>query len=109
MDSNKSKIMASVIAGAAIGVVLGILFALDKGKNTRDKLKQKTIDTASDVSETIKQTTEELSTIAHQKKMKFDKKIDATLSSLSYKVEDVINALELKLEELKKKNASLQK
>ncbi len=46
---------------------------------------------------------------AHEKKEAFAKKLDETVSSMSYKAEDIITSLEAKLEDLKKKNAQLQK
>ena len=36
--SNKSNAAWAFLAGAAVGATLGILYAPDKGKNTRDKL-----------------------------------------------------------------------
>lgn len=36
-----SNVMLSVVAGAAVGAVLGILYAPDKGINTRKKITQK--------------------------------------------------------------------
>lgn len=38
---NTGKIVLGVLAGAAIGASLGILFAPDKGSNTRRKISQK--------------------------------------------------------------------
>jgi gas vesicle protein len=37
-QNNSGKIVAALIAGAAIGAAIGILFAPDKGSETRKKL-----------------------------------------------------------------------
>ena len=39
MASKSSESILALLAGAAIGVGIGILFAPDKGSNTRDKIK----------------------------------------------------------------------
>lgn len=39
-----SKIIAGVLIGAAAGAVLGILFAPEKGKDIREKLRRKGVD-----------------------------------------------------------------
>lgn len=109
MNSNTSKVMVAILAGTAIGTSLGILFAPDKGKNTRGKIKQKTLDTSHHISESISHTKDELTRIANEKKAEFDKKMETTISNLSHKAEDIINNLEDKLEDLKRKNAALQK
>lgn len=41
-QSSTGKIILAAITGAAIGAVLGILFAPDKGSETRSKLMKKT-------------------------------------------------------------------
>lgn len=38
MSNNTNKILSALAAGIAIGGVLGILFAPDKGENTRKKI-----------------------------------------------------------------------
>mgnify|MGYP003514301915 CR=1 FL=1 len=38
MSNNTNKILTALAAGIAIGGVLGILFAPDKGENTRKKI-----------------------------------------------------------------------
>ncbi len=49
---NTSKVaIFSLIAGAAIGAICGILFAPDKGSVTRKKLKDKAEDIGEDLSE----------------------------------------------------------
>lgn len=39
--NSSGKILTALVAGAALGVVAGILFAPDKGSETRKKLKEK--------------------------------------------------------------------
>ncbi len=36
-----SRVVVSIVAGAAIGAALGVLFAPDKGSNTRKKISSK--------------------------------------------------------------------
>jgi gas vesicle protein len=48
---NAGKIITGILIGAAVGAVLGILFAPDKGSATRKKISQK----ASDFSDSIKE------------------------------------------------------
>ena len=36
-----SRVVMSIVAGAAIGATLGVLFAPDKGSNTRNKITKK--------------------------------------------------------------------
>jgi gas vesicle protein len=39
-----SQVVTGVLAGAAVGALIGVLFAPDKGSNTRKKITQKTSD-----------------------------------------------------------------
>ncbi|MBC7861682.1 MAG: YtxH domain-containing protein [Bacteroidia bacterium] len=49
--NNSGKIIAALLVGAAIGGVLGILFAPDKGSETRKKISGKTEDLAGSLKE----------------------------------------------------------
>ena len=49
-SSNNGKVLGALILGAAIGGVLGVLFAPDKGTDTRNKLMGK----ADDLSHSLK-------------------------------------------------------
>ncbi len=60
---SSSKILVGFLAGAAVGALAGILFAPDKGSNTRKKIATKTGDVTdsvknsfSDFIDTVKQT-----------------------------------------------------
>jgi len=48
---SSGKVLLGVLAGVAVGATLGILFAPDKGSNTRRKIKDKGDDYADDLGE----------------------------------------------------------
>ncbi|WP_278034465.1 YtxH domain-containing protein [Flavobacterium nitratireducens] len=98
MASSTGKTLIALASGAAIGAVLGILFAPDKGEKTRQKIK----DGYKDLEKDIK------SKLANAK-VDLEESYDNMISNMSYKTEDAITFLEKKLAELKEKNAKLYK
>lgn len=46
---NKGSVLIGVLAGVAIGVALGVLFAPDKGSETREKLSKGGADSMDDL------------------------------------------------------------
>lgn len=46
---NASRILLSFVAGAAVGAALGVLFAPDKGTETRRKIAEKSNDVADSI------------------------------------------------------------
>lgn len=109
MSNSNENILLALLTGAAIGAGVGILYAPDKGSETRHKIKQKALDTSHDVSDRLKHAKEELTKTADAKKVAFEEKLEDVLSNMSYKADEIIVGLERKLEELKKKNAQFQK
>ncbi len=55
------KVLASVLAGAAAGAILGILFAPDKGTETRRKISEKGAGLADSVKEKVGEYSDALS------------------------------------------------
>lgn len=108
MKNNKGAILIAILASAAIGAGLGILYAPNKGSKTRKKIKDGVTDTTHDVSDWLKHAKDDLVKTANENKEAFDKKIEHTVSSMSHKAEDIISDLEDKLKTIKKKNAQLQ-
>ena len=98
MSGRNSESILALLAGAAIGVGLGILFAPDKGSKTREKIKTGFDDLKDEAKEKFSGSKEELK-----------EAVDKLLSKSSYKAEEAITFLEEKLAELKKQNAKLQK
>lgn len=108
--SNKSgNSVLALLAGAAIGVGLGILFAPDKGSKTREKMKEG-FDDLKDQTKTKWNSLEEDAKEQFSKsKSDLKETVENLLSDTSYKAEEAISFLEEKLAELKKQNAKLQK
>lgn len=109
MSKDSGSIMLALLTGAAIGAGVGILYAPDKGDNTRKKIGKQAKKTSDDIVKRITQATDELTKSAEAKKVDFEAKLDKTISNMSYKADDIILGLEKKLEDLRKKNAQLQK
>lgn len=105
---NGNGIMA-LLAGAAIGAAIGILFAPDKGSKTREKLKEG----LDDLKDQAKSKWDSLEDETKEKfsgtKENLKETVEDFLSNSSYKAEEAITFLEEKLAELKKQNAKLQK
>ena len=109
MKSDNGNILLAILAGAAVGAGVGILFAPDKGSNTRKKIKDKVDETRNDLTERLTHAKDELTRTAKEKREAFEDKLEDALSHMSYKADDIIAGLERKLEDLRKKNAEFQK
>jgi gas vesicle protein len=96
--ATKNNNLIALLAGAAIGLGLGILFAPDKGSKTREKLKENLDDLKEGAKEKFAKTNDDLK-----------ESVEELLSKSSDKTEEVISFLEEKLAELKKQNAKYQK
>jgi gas vesicle protein len=67
--SNNSKILLALLGGLAVGAAVGILFAPDKGSETRKKIK----DSAEDLADKVKS---KAKTMASDIKSEINKKVE---------------------------------
>ena len=107
--SNNGNTVLGILAGVATGAILGILFAPEKGSETRRRIseeaelrKNQLADKASELRDSVGKT------ITSQKQ-NLDQQVDSIVTNASYKAEDVITTLEARLKDLRTKNKNLQK
>lgn len=109
MANDSGSVLLALLVGAALGAGVGILYAPDEGSKTRQRIRDKAEEASDDIVKRVSNARDELTRTAEDQKAEFDKKLEDTISKMSYKADDIIAGLEKKLEELRKKNAQLQK
>ena len=109
MSKNKGITLVALLAGVAIGAAVGILFAPDKGSNTRKKMKSDFDDAKDKFGKEIENAKQKFKGQYSSTKHDVEGSYDDLLNNLSHKAEDAISFLEQKLASLKAQNAKYQK
>lgn len=107
--SDSTNTFLGVLAGTAIGAIIGILYAPDKGVNTRRKVSEKVLEAKENLEVKALDIKEKVSDTVSSNKETLDTKVESIVSDVSYKTEDLITTLEKKLAALKARNKKLQK
>ena len=92
--SKIANTLLGLVAGSAVGIGLGILFAPDKGKNTRKKIKNSVSDKVDELKEQLESLTKNLRQKSLEIKGSLEEKVDNLLSESNYKSEDLTSLLE---------------
>ncbi len=100
--SKIANTLLGLAAGAAVGIGLGILFAHDKGENTRKKIKGSVSDKVDDLKEQLERFTKMFNEKSSKLKGTLEENVDYLLSESNCKSDELINLLEKKLASLKK-------
>ncbi|OYU81354.1 MAG: hypothetical protein CFE23_04465 [Flavobacterium sp. BFFFF1] len=106
MASDRGNTIIAVLAGAAIGAALGILFAPDKGANTRGKIKGGFDDKKDELKNKFDEFSEKVKSKFSATKADLESSFDHLVANVDDQTEDVIATLEKKLAELKQSAAA---
>lgn len=100
--SKLTNTLCGLTVGTAIWIGLGVLFAIDKGENTRKKIKDTISDKVDELKEQLEHLTKNMRDKSLEVESSLEEKVDKLLSESDDKSEDLIDLLEKKLEALKK-------
>ena len=109
MSNKTGNSILALLLGTAIGAGVGILFAPEKGSKTRENIKDGFDDVKDNLQHKFDDVTHQLRKKFEGSKHDLEENYNEMVSNISYKTEDVISFLEIKLAELKEQNAKLQK
>lgn len=107
MRSNTGETILALLTGAIVGAGIGILYAPAKGSETRKMIGEEAGKAGERIRETVEETATKLSKKAQATRSNFEKKLAETLENTSHKADDILLALEEKLEDLRKENEKL--
>ena len=79
----KGKFLLGILAGAAAGAILGVLFAPNKGVDTRKKIKQRGDDLVNGVKDGVNSTVDNI-----------NQKIDRFKDKAKYKMDGIANMID---------------
>ena len=107
--ANKGSTFLALLTGAAIGAGVGMLYAPDRGEDTRRRIGDNARKAQDNINRQYREKSSNLTEQARKARLDFENRLEDTLSSASYKADEIIDGLEAKLEELRRQNAKFQK
>lgn len=107
--SQNGNTLIGILAGSAIGALIGVLFAPEKGSVTRERLRTEAMNAKGEIEDRVADLEARVKESITNEKATLDEKMESIISDASYKAEDIITSLEEKLKSLKEKNKQYQK
>jgi len=98
-----------LLVGAAIGAGIGILFAPDKGSATRQRIADEALAAKDKLEAEATVFRDKMANTIATNKQTLEERLEQVANDASYKAEDVITSLEMKLKDLKARNKKYQK
>jgi len=99
--AGKTGTIVAVLAGAAIGAAIGVLFAPEEGTKTRRRIKDGVGSKADEIKDKISELTEAVKGKFGGAKHDLESGLDTLVSNVTDKADDIIATLEKKLDALK--------
>ncbi|ATA68883.1 YtxH domain-containing protein [Capnocytophaga cynodegmi] len=96
------NVLLALVTGVAIGAGAGILFAPNRGEDTRQKIKDSVDEKTSKLKKKMDKLAREVKGKSSEIKGTLEDNIESLLAKSEYKTEEVINLLDKKLNDLKK-------
>lgn len=107
--SKTSQTILAFISGAAIGAGISLLYAPEKGKETRRRLSEETGLAREKAKAQWNETYANVNRSTRKILTELEEKINQSLSSASSKADDLIATTQKRLDELREQNKKLQK
>lgn len=104
--AGKTGTIVAVLAGAAVGAALGILFAPDEGTKTRRKIKDGYGQKRDELKDKLAELTDTVKNRFGGAQQDLQSTLDNLVTNVEHKKDEVIEALERKLQELKSNSNS---
>lgn len=105
MSDNPSNSLLALLAGVAIGAGLGILFAPESGRKTRQKIKEGVDEYSEELQQQLQDLKTRVSSAIGAKSEQFQNTVDEALAETEEDSELLVSQLEARLEQLKQRIA----
>ena len=101
MSDHPSNAFLALLAGVAIGAGLGILFAPDSGRRTRQKIRENVDEYAGELQQQLRDLEQRIRTAAGEQGARWQDAVDELRGEAAEDAEALIAQLEARLEQLK--------
>ena len=109
MSNNTGNTLIALITGAIVGAGVGLLYAPQSGKKTREQIRDEALKAKDKLSDEYDSFYDQVTEFAETTKSKFEDKVHKLFSKANSQADNILAGMESELEELRKKNQELAK